>query len=54
MKQRGLTLQSLVSKEADADLAETLVHLTAVQTAYQAALQNGDPILNNSLLDYLG
>ena len=50
---RNASLQTLVSKEADADLAETLVRLTSTQTAYQAALQSGAKILNLSLMDYL-
>jgi len=51
--QRTDTLESLVSKEADADLAQTLVRLNQTQTAYQAALQSAGKILNSSLLDYL-
>lgn len=51
--QRNLSLETLVSKEADADLSQTLVRLTQVQTSYQAALQSGGSILNRSLLDYL-
>jgi flagellar hook-associated protein 3 FlgL len=47
------TIESLVSKEADADLAETLVRLNQTQTAYQAALQSAGKILGSSLLDYL-
>ncbi|HXI50118.1 MAG TPA: hypothetical protein VNH84_01375 [Candidatus Saccharimonadales bacterium] len=50
---RGDTLESLVSKEADADLAQTLVRLNQTQTAYQAALQSAGRILGSSLLDYL-
>lgn len=53
MKQREQSLEGLVSREADADLAETLVRLTEVQTAYQAALQSAGTILNRSLLDYI-
>lgn len=53
LTQRGQMLEALVSKEADADLAETLVRLTEVQTAYQAALQSGGSILNKSLMDYI-
>ena len=53
LKQRAANLESLVSKEADADLADTLVRLNEVQTAYQAALQSGGTILNRSLMDYL-
>ena len=51
--QRMDTLEKLVSKEADADLTETIVRLTQTQTAYQAALQSAGRILGSSLLDYL-
>ena len=51
--QRTDTIESLVSKEADADLAETLLRLNQTQTAYQAALQSAGKILGSSLLDYL-
>lgn len=50
---RGDTLETMISKEADADLAQTLVKLNQTQTAYQAALQSAGKILNSSLLDYL-
>jgi len=50
---RSDTLEALVSKEADADLAQTLVRLNQTQTAYQAALQSAGKILNSSLLDYI-
>lgn len=50
---RATSLESQVSKEADADLAETLVRLNQTQNAYRAALQSGALILNYSLLDYL-
>jgi flagellar hook-associated protein 3 FlgL len=53
MTSRRESTEALISKEADADLAETLVRLSEVQTAYQAALQSGGSILNRSLLDYL-
>lgn len=48
-----LALESVVSQEVDADLAETLVRLNETQTAYQAALQSGSSIMRLSLLDYL-
>jgi len=51
--QRTDTLEALVSQEADADLAQTIVRLTQTQTAYQAALQSAGRILGSSLLDYL-
>ncbi len=47
------TLETLVSNEVDADLAQTLVRLNQTQTAYQAALQSAGKILGSSLLDYL-
>lgn len=50
---RSLSVESLVSKEADADLAQTLVRLSQTQNAYQAALQSGGTILKQSLLDYI-
>jgi flagellar hook-associated protein 3 FlgL len=52
-KGRGESLDQMVSGEVDADLAQTLVRLTQTQNAYQAALQSGGTILNQSLLDYL-
>ncbi|MGF1483040.1 MAG: hypothetical protein ACFBZ8_01615 [Opitutales bacterium] len=42
-----------ISKEVDADLAETLVQLNSTSLAYQAALQSGSQIMNLSLLNYL-
>ena len=50
---RSDSLEVMVSREVDADLAQTLVQLSQTQTAYQAALQSGATILSKSLLDYL-
>jgi len=50
---RADTVEGLISEEADADLAETLVRLNQTQNAYTAALQSGARILSTSLLDYL-
>ncbi|MFP6901000.1 MAG: flagellin, partial [Opitutales bacterium] len=50
---RKASLNGLVSREADADLALTLVSLSEVQNAYTAALQTGGRILGLSLLDFL-
>ncbi|MEK7780107.1 MAG: hypothetical protein AAB370_01235 [Verrucomicrobiota bacterium] len=52
-QERGIAIESQVSKEVDADLAQTLVKLSQTQTAYEAALQSGAKALNLSLLDYL-
>src|SRR5262245_5009682 len=50
---RSLSLNQMISKEADADLTETMVQLSQTQNAYQAALQSGALIMQTSLLDYL-
>lgn len=50
---QAFALEQQVSAEVDADLAQTLVRLNEVQTAYTAALQTGGKILSSSLLDYL-
>jgi flagellar hook-associated protein 3 FlgL len=50
---RGDSLEAFVSKEADADLAQTLVRLNETQNAYKVALQSGGSILQLSLMDYL-
>jgi flagellar hook-associated protein 3 FlgL len=46
-------LNEMISHDADADLAQTLVRLSQTQTAYEAALKSTATILNTSLLDYL-
>jgi len=51
--QRVQALEGEVSKEADVDLAESLVRLNQTQAAYQAALQSGARLMSLSLLDYL-
>jgi flagellar hook-associated protein 3 FlgL len=52
-KDRADNLESLVSKETDADLPTTIVKLNQTQTAYQAALQSAANIMRISLLDYI-
>lgn len=49
------SLESLVSRETDADLPGTIVKLTQTQTqtAYQAALQSAANLMRLSLLDYI-
>ncbi|MEZ5277743.1 MAG: hypothetical protein R3F07_15285 [Opitutaceae bacterium] len=42
-----------ISRQADVDLAESLVELGRVETAYQAALQSSARVMNMSLFDYL-
>ncbi|MEO7414178.1 MAG: flagellin [Opitutaceae bacterium] len=50
---RATDLESLVSREADADLPTSVVRLNQAQTAYQAALQSAANLMQVSLLDYL-
>ncbi|HYG21180.1 MAG TPA: flagellar hook-associated protein FlgL [Verrucomicrobiae bacterium] len=50
---RSESLEGMLSKEADADLTETLVQLSQAQTSYQAALQSGASLMRLSLMDYL-
>jgi flagellar hook-associated protein 3 FlgL len=49
----AISLESLISKETDADMPATIVKLTQTQTAYQAALQSAANIMRISLLDYI-
>ncbi|HAU59705.1 MAG TPA: flagellar hook-associated protein 3, partial [Opitutae bacterium] len=41
------------SRDLDVDLSETIMRLSRVSTAYQAAMQVGAQLLNTSLLNYL-
>lgn len=50
---RVAALGNLISREGNADLADTLVQLNQTQTAYQAALQSGARVMQVSLLNYL-
>jgi flagellin-like hook-associated protein FlgL len=43
----------MISQESDVDLAQTLVELNQLQSAYSAALQSAGSILKLSLLDYV-
>lgn len=45
--------EQLISTDADIDFAEATVRLNRSQMAYQAAIQSGAMIQNNSLLDYI-
>ena len=50
---QALSLSQMVSQEADADLADSIMQLNQTQTAYQAALASGAGLLKMSLMDYL-
>lgn len=49
----AISVNQLISQESDADLAQTLVELNQLQSAYSAALQSAGKILKISLLDYI-
>jgi flagellar hook-associated protein 3 FlgL len=51
--ERVNNLQTLISKDADVDVAQTMVDLTRARTSYQAALESGAQVLKMSLLDYI-
>lgn len=53
LKDQEFALTGMISREGDADMADTIVRLNEVQYAYQAALQSGAKIMNSSLMDYL-
>jgi flagellar hook-associated protein 3 FlgL len=50
---RAQNIETLVAKEADADLASTVVRLSQTSTAYEAALSSATKILKMSLLDFI-
>jgi flagellar hook-associated protein 3 FlgL len=53
VKSRTDSLRQQISREGDADLAETLIRLKETQTAYEAALQSSARVLGMNLLDFL-
>jgi len=52
-RERFTDLEENISAEADVDIAQTVVKLTQVQNAYQAALRSAGQVLNTSLLDFI-
>ena len=52
---QSTSLQQSISQSSDVDLAQTITQLSAAQNAYQAALQSGASMFNQtqSLLEYL-
>ncbi len=47
-------IDSQMSNDTNADLAQTLTQLSQTQTAYQAALESGTMVMGLSLLEFLG
>ncbi|HAE37272.1 MAG TPA: flagellar hook-associated protein 3 [Candidatus Riflebacteria bacterium] len=54
-KQENITLnlKNMLSSVEDIDMAEAIIRMTEMETAYQAALQTGSRIMQMSLLDFL-
>lgn len=52
-RERFTDLEQNISQEADVDISQTIVRLTQVQNAYQAALQSAGRVLNSSLLQFV-
>ena len=48
-----MALDKRISGDLEIDMSEAIMRLTRVSTAYQAAMQVGAQLLNNSLLNYL-
>ncbi len=53
VRNRSSELRQSLTEATGADMAQTLVQLSATQTAYRAALQSGANLLGVSLMDYL-
>jgi flagellar hook-associated protein 3 FlgL len=53
LRNRSASLEREVSRQVDADLAQTLVRLNETQVAYQAALQSGARLIDLTLLNFL-
>ncbi len=52
--QQSTGIDSQMSNDTNADLAQTLTQLSQTQTAYQAALESGTMVMGLSLLEFLG
>jgi flagellar hook-associated protein 3 FlgL len=51
--QSGTNIDSQMSNDTTADLAQTLTQLSQTQTAYQAALESGTMVMSTSLIQFL-
>lgn len=52
--QQSTGIDSQMSNDTNANLAQTLTQLSQTQTAYQAALESGTMVMGLSLLEFLG
>ena len=49
----SMSIDKQISNDLEIDLSEAIMRLTRISTSYQAAMQVGSQMLNNSLLNYL-
>ena len=49
----SLSIDKQISNDLEVDLSKAIMRLSRVSMAYQAAMQVGSQMLNNSLLNYL-
>jgi flagellar hook-associated protein 3 FlgL len=52
-EQKSTNIDTQMSNDTNADLAQTLTQLDQTQTAYQAALESGTMVMSLSLIDFL-
>lgn len=54
-KQENITLnlKKMLSSVEDVDMAEAIIRMTELETAYQAALQTGAKVMQTTLMDFL-
>lgn len=54
-KQENITLnlKNMLSSVEDIDMAEAIIRMTELETAYQAALQTGSRLMQTTLMDFL-
>ena len=49
----SMSIDKQISNDLEIDLSEAIMRLTRISTSYQAAMQVGSQMLNNSLLNCL-
>ncbi|HNW12776.1 MAG TPA: flagellin, partial [Candidatus Rifleibacterium sp.] len=49
----NLNLKKMLSSVENIDMAEAIIRMTELETAYQAALQTGAKVLQTTLMDFL-
>ena len=48
-----MSIDKQISRDLEVDLSEAIMRLSRISMSYQAAMQVGSQMLNNSLLNYL-